>query len=188
MGKSCGMCREIQKCPQGFGGKCYGYNHFEDRRKGEDIIKTNLTEIGEDGMVWIHPAKDRDKRRAVVNTAVNLTSFYSSQLCFSLVYLTLKRRAPVNRSAERLTRLLGYCVKVVHYRTSLPPIFTKFPHIMVSAPSCFLHIQHSRSSSRIIRHSKRRPMISSLAVAVWLVLQVVSRVKKRVPPVGGDSS
>jgi len=75
MGKSCGTCGEIQKCPQGFGGKCCGYNHFEDRHKGEDIIKTNLTEIGEDAMDWIHPAKDRDKRWAVVNTAVNLKSF-----------------------------------------------------------------------------------------------------------------
>jgi hypothetical protein len=137
---------------------------------------------------WIHPAKARNKRWAVVNTAVNPKPFYSWQFCFSLVYLTLKGRAPVNRSAERVTRLLGYCVKVVHYRTSLPPICTKFPYIMVRAPSCFLHYQHSRSSSRIIRHSKRRPMISSLAAAVWLVLQVVSRVKKRVPAVGGDSS
>jgi hypothetical protein len=148
----------------------------------------SLTEIGEDATVWIHPAKDRDKRWAVVNTAVNLKPFYSSQFCFSLVCLTLKRRAPVNSSAERVTRLLGFCVKVVHYRTSLPPIFTKFPHIMVSAPSYFLHIQHSQSSSRIIRHSKRRPMVSSSAVAVWLVLHFVSRVKKRVLPVGGDSS
>jgi hypothetical protein len=141
-----------------------------------------------DAMDWIHPAKDRDKRRAVVNTTVNLKPFYSSQFCFSVVYLTLKQRTPVNRSAERVTRLLGHCVNVVHYRTSLPPIFIKFPHIIISAPSCFLHIQHSRSSSHIIRRSKRPPMISSLAVAVWLVLQVVSRVKKRVPPVGGDSS
>jgi len=94
----------------------------------------------------------------------------------------------VNWSAECVTRLLRYCVKVVHYRTSLPPIFTKFPHIILRAPSYFLHIQHSRSSSLIIRHSKRRPMISSLEVAVWLALQVVSRVKKRVPPVGGDGS
>jgi len=139
-------------------------------------------------MDWIHPAKDRDKRRAVLNVAVNLKLFYSSQFCASLVYLTLKCRAPVNRSAERVTRLLGYCVKVVYYRTSLPPIFTKFPHIMISAPSYFLTIQHSRSYSRIVRHSERRPMISSSAAAVWLVLQVVSRIKKRVPPVGGDSS
>jgi hypothetical protein len=45
MGKPCGTFEEIQKCPQVFGGKCYGYNHFEDRHVGEDIIKTNLTEI-----------------------------------------------------------------------------------------------------------------------------------------------
>ena len=77
MGKCCGKCREIQKCPQGFGGKCYGYNQFEDMHKWEDIIKTNLTEIEEDAIDWIHPAKDRDKRRAVVNTAVNLKPFTS---------------------------------------------------------------------------------------------------------------
>jgi hypothetical protein len=144
MGKSCGTCGKIQKCPQGFGGNCYVYNHFEDRHKGEDIIKTNLAEIGEDAMDWIHPAKDRDKQRAAVNTTVKLKLFYSSQFCLSLVYFTVKRGAPVNRSAERVTRLLGFCVKVVHYRTSLPPLFTKFPHIVVSAPSCFLPIQHSR--------------------------------------------
>jgi hypothetical protein len=97
MGKSCGTCGEIQKRPQDFGVKCYGYNHFEDRHKEEDIIKTNLTEIREDAMDWIHPAKDRNKRRAVVNTLVNIKPFYSSQFCFSLVYSTLKRRAPVNR-------------------------------------------------------------------------------------------
>jgi hypothetical protein len=65
MGKSCGTGGEIQKCPQGFGGKCYGYNHFEDRHKGDDIIKTNLTEIGEGAMNWIHPAKDRYKQWAL---------------------------------------------------------------------------------------------------------------------------
>jgi len=65
MGKSCGTGGEIQKCPQGFGGKCYGYNQSEDNHKGKDIIKTNLTEIGQDAMDWIHLAKEKDKRRAV---------------------------------------------------------------------------------------------------------------------------
>jgi len=57
-----GKYRNIHK---GLVEKCYGYNHFEDRHKWEDIIKTNLTEIGEDAMDWIHLAKDKDKRRAV---------------------------------------------------------------------------------------------------------------------------
>jgi hypothetical protein len=35
-------------------------------------IKLDLEEIGRDGMDCIHLAQDRDERRAVVNTAINL--------------------------------------------------------------------------------------------------------------------
>jgi hypothetical protein len=37
-----------------------------------DNIKTDIREIGWDGMVWIDLAQDRDQWRALVNTAMNL--------------------------------------------------------------------------------------------------------------------
>jgi hypothetical protein len=42
------------------------------RRMWEDNIKTNLKEIGWDGMDWIHLAQDMDQWRAHVNTIMNL--------------------------------------------------------------------------------------------------------------------
>jgi hypothetical protein len=37
----------------------------------EDNVKLDLTEIGWDGMDWIHLAQDRDQWRALVNTVTN---------------------------------------------------------------------------------------------------------------------
>jgi hypothetical protein len=42
------------------------------RRRWVDNIKTDLREIGWDGMDWIDLAQDRDKWRALVNTVMNL--------------------------------------------------------------------------------------------------------------------
>jgi hypothetical protein len=42
------------------------------RRKWEDIITTNLREIGWKGVDWIHLAQDRDQWQALVNTVMNL--------------------------------------------------------------------------------------------------------------------
>jgi hypothetical protein len=42
------------------------------RRRWVDIIKTDLREIGWDGMDWIDLAQDRDRWRALVNTVMNL--------------------------------------------------------------------------------------------------------------------
>jgi hypothetical protein len=42
------------------------------RRRMVDNIKMNLREIGSGGMDWIDVAKDRDRWRALVNTAMNL--------------------------------------------------------------------------------------------------------------------
>jgi hypothetical protein len=41
------------------------------RRKWVDNIKTDLREIGWDGMDWIDLAEDRDQWRVVVNTELN---------------------------------------------------------------------------------------------------------------------
>jgi hypothetical protein len=42
------------------------------RRRWEDNIKMNLTEIGFGDVQWIHLAQDRDMWRALVNTVMNL--------------------------------------------------------------------------------------------------------------------
>jgi hypothetical protein len=42
------------------------------RRRWVDSIKIDLREIGWDGMDWIYLDQDRDQRRALVNTVMNL--------------------------------------------------------------------------------------------------------------------
>jgi hypothetical protein len=42
------------------------------RRRWEDNIKMDLTEIGWGGMDWIDLAQDRDQWRGLVNTVMNL--------------------------------------------------------------------------------------------------------------------
>jgi hypothetical protein len=42
------------------------------RRRWEDNIRMDFREIGWRGMDWIHLAQDRDQRRALVNTVMNL--------------------------------------------------------------------------------------------------------------------
>jgi hypothetical protein len=42
------------------------------RCRWEDNIKTDLGEIGFGDVDWIHLAQDRDRRRALVNTVINL--------------------------------------------------------------------------------------------------------------------
>jgi hypothetical protein len=42
------------------------------RRRWVDNIKMSLRDIGRDGMDWINLAQDRDRWRALVNTAMNL--------------------------------------------------------------------------------------------------------------------
>jgi hypothetical protein len=42
------------------------------RRKSEDGIRIDLTEIGLGGVDWIRLAKDRDRWRAVVSAVMNL--------------------------------------------------------------------------------------------------------------------
>jgi hypothetical protein len=41
-------------------------------RRWVENIKTDLTEIGWDGMDWIHLAQDMDQWRALVNRVMNL--------------------------------------------------------------------------------------------------------------------
>jgi hypothetical protein len=40
--------------------------------QNKDNIRMDITEIGWEGVNRIHPPRDRDQRRAVVNTVMNL--------------------------------------------------------------------------------------------------------------------
>jgi hypothetical protein len=42
------------------------------KRRWADNIKMDLREVGWDGMDWIDLTEDRDQRRALVNTVMNL--------------------------------------------------------------------------------------------------------------------
>jgi hypothetical protein len=42
------------------------------RHRWVDNIKMDLRETGWDGVDWIHMAQDKDQRRALVNTVLNL--------------------------------------------------------------------------------------------------------------------
>jgi len=42
------------------------------RRTWEDNIKMDLQEVGCGGMDWIELAQDKDRRRALVNSVINL--------------------------------------------------------------------------------------------------------------------
>jgi hypothetical protein len=42
------------------------------RRRWEDNIRMDLTEIGCEGVDWVHLAEDRDQWQALVNTVMNL--------------------------------------------------------------------------------------------------------------------
>jgi hypothetical protein len=44
----------------------------ESRRRGKDIIRMDLKEIGWDGMEWMHLAQDRDQWRSLVNKVIKL--------------------------------------------------------------------------------------------------------------------
>jgi hypothetical protein len=41
------------------------------RRRWVDNIKMNIREIGWDGVDWIYRARDRNERKALVNTTMN---------------------------------------------------------------------------------------------------------------------
>jgi len=42
------------------------------RRRWEDNIKTDIQEVGGEGMGWVELAQDRDRWRALVNAVMNI--------------------------------------------------------------------------------------------------------------------
>jgi hypothetical protein len=73
MGGACGAHGGGEGCIQHFGWDAEGRRPLgSPRRRWEDNIKMDLREIGFGDVHWIHWAQDRDRWRALVNTAMNL--------------------------------------------------------------------------------------------------------------------
>jgi len=73
MGGACSKQGERRGAYKFWGGKPGGKRPLErTRRRWEDNIKTDLQEVGWDGMDWIDLVQDRDSWRALVNTVMNL--------------------------------------------------------------------------------------------------------------------
>jgi hypothetical protein len=68
------------------------------RRRWKDNIKTDIKEIGQSSVNWIYVAHHRDRRRGVVNTAMNL------QLCRWTQYVSPKRWYLPNSPHEIITQ------------------------------------------------------------------------------------
>jgi hypothetical protein len=71
MGGACARHGIDKKGVQYFGWKICKRPRARPRRKWQDNIRINLREIGWERVDWIHRAQDRDRWRAVVNTAMN---------------------------------------------------------------------------------------------------------------------
>jgi hypothetical protein len=73
MSGACSTQGRGEKCIQGFGGKPEGKRPLERLRcRWENNVKMDLHEAGCGGMDWIDLVQDRDRRRALVNTVLNL--------------------------------------------------------------------------------------------------------------------
>jgi hypothetical protein len=66
MGAKRNPCRILVRNPEG------NSPPRRPRRRWVDNIKMDLREIGWDGVEWIDLARDKDQRRALVNTVTNL--------------------------------------------------------------------------------------------------------------------
>ena len=64
--------RDRKRCIQGFGGETYGKRPLgRPRRRWEDNIKTDLQDVGCEGMDRIDLAQERGGWRALVNVEIN---------------------------------------------------------------------------------------------------------------------
>ena len=73
MGRTCSTYGAIHKCVQSCSGKPEGKRPLgRPRRRWENNIKMDLTEVGCDPGEWIDLAEDRDQWRAYVRAVMNL--------------------------------------------------------------------------------------------------------------------
>jgi len=72
MGESCSTYEVEERCIQSFGGPDGKRPFGRSRRRLEGNIKVDLQEVGWGRMVWFGLSQDRDRRRALVHTAMNL--------------------------------------------------------------------------------------------------------------------
>jgi hypothetical protein len=73
MGGVCNTHGRDENLIQNFGQKNEGKTPLgRPRHRWENNIRMGLREIGWEGVDWIHLIQDRDQRRAVVNTVMNL--------------------------------------------------------------------------------------------------------------------
>jgi hypothetical protein len=73
MGGTCGAHGGREGCIQHFSWVAEGRRPLgRPRRRWEDNIKMDLSEIGFGDVDWINLAQDRDRCRALVNTVMNL--------------------------------------------------------------------------------------------------------------------
>jgi hypothetical protein len=81
MGGTCSTHERDEKLIQTLIGKPEGkIPHGRPRHKWEANIRTDLREIGWEGVDWMHLAQDRDQWQAVVNTVMNLRVSYKEFL------------------------------------------------------------------------------------------------------------
>jgi hypothetical protein len=73
MGGACGAHGEVRGAYNILVGRPKGRRSLgRPRRRWEDSLKMDLRETGFRDVDWIHWAQDRDRWRALVNTAMNL--------------------------------------------------------------------------------------------------------------------
>jgi hypothetical protein len=73
VGGACGTHGNGAESVQGFGGKARRKETTgRPRRRWEDVIRMDLTEIGLGGVDWTRLAQDKDRWRAVVSAVMNL--------------------------------------------------------------------------------------------------------------------
>ena len=73
IGAACSMCSREGQCMLSFVGKCKGKISLERGwRRWKGNVEMNLREMRWECVDWVRLAQERDKWRAVVNTAMNL--------------------------------------------------------------------------------------------------------------------
>jgi hypothetical protein len=79
-----------------------GWDHVGNAwHRPEDSIKTNITEIGCEGVDWIQLVQDRVQQETSVNTVVHLDSKYQ---LFKVMHLTWSKLASTLQTAIKVAK------------------------------------------------------------------------------------